>query len=127
MIRSSSYFVVGIVDDAPELQKGRIHGVTVLGAIADLESIVSKTLPDLLVIAIPSATGEQMREIVQSCEKTRIPFRTLPKLEEYVGGETGIHEVRNVKIDDLLARDKVHLERSAICLLYTSPSPRDRG
>jgi FlaA1/EpsC-like NDP-sugar epimerase len=114
MLREGSYIPIGIVDDDESLVRSRIHGVPVLGKIEDLPQIVERHGIDTIVIAIPSATNAQMRHIVDACEKTGKPFRTLPPLHDMVSGRVSIQALREVSIDDLLGRDKVVLDWTLI-------------
>lgn len=110
MLRDGTYLPIGIVDDDPRLARARIHGVPVLGGIDDLADIVRRRDTDIIIIAIPSASGAQMRRIVERCEATGKPFRTLPELADLVTGRVGMNALREVKIDDLLGRDSVVLD-----------------
>ncbi|MGR8919558.1 MAG: SDR family NAD(P)-dependent oxidoreductase [Gammaproteobacteria bacterium] len=110
MLREGSHIPVGIADDDPRLQRSNIHGVPVLGTIDTLPDIVRRREVDMLVIAIPSASGAQMRRIVESCEKTGKTFRTLPQLNDMLSGRGGLDALRAVSLDDLLGRDKIELD-----------------
>ena len=114
MLREGSFLPVGIIDDDPGLARARIHGVPVLGPIAALPQITEEQGVDTLVIAIPSATSAQMRTIVERCEASGKPFRTLPQLHDMVSGRLTMQALREVSIDDLLGRDKVTLDWAAI-------------
>ena len=114
MLRDGSYVPVGLVDDDPALLKARIHGVPVLGPIVNLPSIARRYAIDSLIIAVPSASNAQMQEIVETCELTGLPFRTLPRIQDIVSGRVGLQEIRDVSIDDLLGRDKVELDWQSI-------------
>ena len=114
MLREGSYLPVGIVDDDAGLERARIHGVPVLGTLEALERLVQEQAIDTLVIAIPSATSAQMRRIVEHCEATGKPFRTLPQLHDLVTGRVTMQALREVSIDDLLGRDKVVLDWAGI-------------
>ena len=114
MLRDGSYIPVGLVDDDPSLLKARIHGIAVLGPIANLPSIARRYSVDSLIIAVPSANNAQMRYIVETCEQTALPFRTLPRIQDIVSGKVGLQEIREVSIDDLLGRDKVELDWRSI-------------
>ncbi|MFL6622336.1 MAG: polysaccharide biosynthesis protein [Sulfurifustis sp.] len=118
------YEPVGFVDDDVKKDGKEIHGVPVLGTTEDIPKLVGRV--DVIVIALPSVRSREMRRIVGICEKTRIPFRTLPPLEDLVSGKATIRALRDVKIDDLLGREPVTLDWSAIrqssrgrCVLVT--------
>ncbi|MGE0483669.1 MAG: polysaccharide biosynthesis protein [Gammaproteobacteria bacterium] len=114
MLRTRAYLPVGFIDDDPRLLKARIHGVPVLGRVDDLPELSQRYLADAVIIATPSANGEQMRRIVEACEASGRPFRTLPQLRDVVSGRVGLSDLRDVAIDDLLGRDKVQLDWTAI-------------
>ncbi|MFT4563050.1 MAG: FlaA1/EpsC-like NDP-sugar epimerase [Gammaproteobacteria bacterium] len=114
MLRDGSYIPVGLVDDEPSLLKARIHGIPVLGPVANLPSIARRYSVDSLIIAVPSANNAQMQSIVEICEQTSLPFRTLPRIQDIVSGKVGLQEIREVSIDDLLGRDKVELDWQSI-------------
>lgn len=114
MLRDGSYVPVGMVDDDTALLKAHIHGIPVLGSVKDLPSIVQRYGVDALIIAVPSASNIEMRHIVDMCEQSGLPFRTLPRIQDIVSGKVGLQEVREVSIDDLLGRDKVELDWQVI-------------
>ncbi len=110
----SRYEVVGFVDD-DITKKGRsIHGITVLGTIDELPRIVKEFTVEQLLIAIPSATGPQMRRIVSICESCEVPYKTLPGLTELIDGKVSVKTIRDVNYEDLLRRPPVKIEESTI-------------
>ncbi len=114
MLREGSYLPVGIVDDNPALARARIHGVPVLGTVGELARVVARREIETIVIAVPSASNAQMRRIVDLCEATGKPFRTLPPLHDMIAGRVSVSALREVSIDDLLGRDKVELDWATI-------------
>ncbi len=114
ILRDGNYVPVGFVDDRAGLTRMRIHGIPVLGSIASLPELVQRYQVDRIFIAIPSATNAQMQRIVELCERSGCPFRTLPRLQDLVSGRVGLREVREVAIDDLLGRSAVQLDWAGI-------------
>jgi len=106
--------VVGFVDDEPSKHGRSIHGVPVLGKIGQLAQVANKVRADELIIAIPSATGEQMRNIVEHCEQTGLPFKTLPGLGEIIDGKVTVKDLRDVDYADLLGREPVEINTESI-------------
>lgn len=100
------YFIVGIIDDDPVIHNRSLRGVKILGDMDALSRIVYDYSVEELLIAIPSANSTQMRCIVEKCEKTHLPFRTVPGLKELVDGRVTFNRLRPVKIDDLLGREQ---------------------
>ncbi len=106
--------ILGILDDNIKLSGARIHGVAVLGEIENLKAIASENAAELLIIAIPSATNQQMQRIVEHCEVAGVKFMTLPTLQDFGNNATRIDELKPVVIDDLLGRQPVMLDWDSI-------------
>ncbi|HEC27733.1 MAG TPA: polysaccharide biosynthesis protein, partial [Gammaproteobacteria bacterium] len=100
---------VAFVDDDQYKLGKEIHGIRVVGGTDSIPGLADQLAIDLILLALPSATTEQMRTIVESCEQASVPFRTLPKLQDLVSGQTSPSALREVLIDDLLGRDPVRL------------------
>lgn len=112
-----SYEVVGFLDDHPVKVGKTIHGIPVLNSIENLEVAAEKVQADQIIIAIPSATAEQMRKIIRVCEESRIAFKIMPNISEIIRGEKAIKFVRDVSYFDLLGREAVRLDEEKICEL----------
>jgi FlaA1/EpsC-like NDP-sugar epimerase len=108
------YMAVGLVDDEPGKIGGRIHGVSVIGSINDLPRLVRKRAVEEVLIAIPSATGRQMRRITTLCEQSGARFRTVPGMADLINGKVTVEQLRDVNLDDLLGREPVHLDLHAV-------------
>ena len=65
---------------------------------------------DLIMLAMPSATGEEMRKLVQYCDEAGVPFQTVPSVDALVTGKVAINDLRDVSIEDILGRDPVSLD-----------------
>jgi FlaA1/EpsC-like NDP-sugar epimerase len=112
--RADSYVPAAFVDD-DICRKGReIHGVPVAGTTADIASVVEKYDIKIIMLAIPSATSNQMRSIVERCERVDLPIRSVPQLKDLMTGNVKINEIRAISIEDLLGRDPITLDWSAI-------------
>jgi FlaA1/EpsC-like NDP-sugar epimerase len=113
-MRPAVYAPVAFVDDDPAKQGQEIHGIRVVSNIENIASVAGQWDADLIMLALPSANSDQMRRIVELCEMSGVPFRTLPKLQSLVSGKVSINELREVRIDDLLGRAPVMLDRTEI-------------
>ena len=102
--------VVGFVDDDPVKLGLRIGGTPVLGRIDDLPALVAAHEVGEVLVAIPSAPGALLRKIVQHCRDAGVRSRVLPTLSELVEGRVMYTQMREVRVDDLLAREPVHLD-----------------
>jgi FlaA1/EpsC-like NDP-sugar epimerase len=112
--RADSYIPAAFVDDKQRRVGREIQGVPIVGETADIPTIVDKYNIDIIMLAIPSASSGQMRRIVEICEGTGLPFRSVPQLKDLMTGNVQINEIREVSIEDLLGRDPVTLDWSAI-------------
>lgn len=112
--RRGGYDVVGFLDDSRRLRNTEITGVPVLGTIDRLPRVAREAAVDLVVIAIPSATNQQMQRVVEICERAEVDFKTLPTLKELGNSFTRFDDLKPVAIDDLLGRDPVSLDWNLI-------------
>ncbi len=110
MRREGQYNPIGFLDDNPRLRGSNLHGLPVMGLLENLENTVISSTVDIVMIAMPSATNQQMQRVVALCEQAEVPFRTLPRLHDLVSGRSALQELREVAIDDLLGRDPVSLD-----------------
>lgn len=107
----------GIVDDDPLRQGTFVHGVPVLGTIDDLVDVARSVSAEEIIVATPSATGEQLRRITDHCRQSGLPYRILPRTEEVLAGSIQWKQVREVRIEDLLRREPVRIDAQAIAAL----------
>ncbi len=107
------YVPVGFADDDSHKTGFHIHGVPVLGASAGLDEVLRTHPVDEIIIAIPSATREQIQAIVNRCLATKVPFKILPAIAA-LSGRVQMSQVRPVLVEDLLGRDPVALDSSAV-------------
>lgn len=104
------YRPIGFIDDDRRLRGVRIHGITVLGDRNDIPAIAADRSVDLVALAIPSAPGAVMREIVGIAQQAGVPMRTVPGLRDLVRDEASVAQLREVTADDLLGREQVDID-----------------
>src|SRR5680860_255662 len=101
---------VGIIDDAPQKQKLKFMGIPVLGTREDIARVVKAHNIEEVIIAMPSAPGEVIRDITEICEKSGVVIKIIPGIYNYFSGEVDALKIREVQIEDLLGRDQVNLD-----------------
>jgi FlaA1/EpsC-like NDP-sugar epimerase len=106
--------VAGFLDDDPDLENATIEGVPVLGGTGELEDIARERGIDEIIIAIPTAPGRFVREMVKRCKRTGLPFKIVPGIMEIIKGDVHIEQIREVQIEDLLGRETVDLDLGAL-------------
>ena len=116
---SSPYNVVGFVDDDLEKRGLRLSGVRVLGGTNRLRALVRTHRVEEVIFAIPSGDVALMRRVIANCERAKARFKTLPGITAIIDGKLSISQIKSVEIEDLLGRDPVVLDQSAICNYLT--------
>jgi len=112
--REGLYNPVGFLDATRALRGAKVPGIPVLGELARLDELAREVAAEMVLIAMPSASNQQMQRVVELCESTGLPFRTVPRLQDVVEGRSSFNELKEVAIEDLLGRDPVSLDWTAI-------------
>ena len=110
----AQYEVVGFIDDDRVKQGINIHGIPVLGTVEQLPKICAERSIEEIAIAMPSATHQQLRRVIQVCEGTKIRFRTVPAITDIASGKFRVSQIRDVDINDLLGREVVQLDEQSL-------------
>ncbi len=109
--RALGYTPIGLIDDDPRKKNIRVHGVRVVGTIAELPHILRDNKPDELLIAIPSASGEVRQKVVEVARDAGVPVKTLPGLYELISDERNLAgQIRPVQVEDVLGREPVEVD-----------------
>jgi len=98
--------VFGFIDDDPQKKNSLIQGIRVLGNRKDIAAVVEKHRIDEIIIAIPSAKGEVVRGIIESCQIPSVKIRIVPGLQKILSGELEV-KPRDILPEDLLGRETV--------------------
>ena len=110
----AQYDVVGFIDDDLVKQGTNIHGIPVLGTVEQLPKVCDERNIEEIAIAMPAASHQQLRRVIQVCEGTKIRFRTVPSITDIASGKFRVSQIRDVDINDLLGRKAVQLELDLI-------------
>ena len=106
--------LVGFVDDDKEKIGKRIHNIKVLGGIEGINNILEKEQVNTVIIAIPTASGKEIRRIIDNIKNKEVKIKILPGLYELVDGKVSVSRIREVRIEDLLGREPVELNLEEI-------------
>jgi FlaA1/EpsC-like NDP-sugar epimerase len=102
---------IGFIDDDRGKRNSRIQGVRVLGTTEELPRIMREYAPDEVLIAIPSASGEVRKRVVEAAQATNVPVKTLPGLYELIAGDVNLAgQIRPVQVEDVLGREQVEVD-----------------
>ena len=101
-----------IIDDNPNKWGRYIEGVQIVGRRDDIMSCVERYKIDKIVLAIPSATAQEKRDILNICKETGCELKNLPGVYQFLTGEIKVSALRDVAVEELLGRDpiKVNME-----------------
>lgn len=100
------YLPVAFVDDSHRMLGSTVHGIRVNSPNSLYELIESYSVRQIL-LAIPSATHTERKEILNRLEHLPVHVKTVPDLFDMVSGKVGVDEIRDIDIEDLLGRDIV--------------------
>lgn len=114
-IQNSRYLnqkICCIIDDDRRKIGSYIRGIPIVGDRNSIPKYVKRYGIKRIIIAIPSASGEQIRGILNICKETDCEMRMIPGVYQLVNGEVSVSRLRTVSVEDLLGRDeiKVNLE-----------------
>ena len=104
------YVPVGFIDDAPQKVGRSVAGLEVLGTTRDLTYIARKREIGEVVIAIPSAPGGKIRDIIRQCEYRGCQFKIVPNIHAILDGRASVSQIREVRYEDLLNRSTSQMD-----------------
>jgi FlaA1/EpsC-like NDP-sugar epimerase len=112
--KSAGFRPVAFLDDDPRKHGLVVGDLPVLGASEDMAKVAMATGARYAVIAIPSASGDSIRTLVQRARQAGLESRIVPSLHEHITRASGAQPVRQVRIEDLLQREPVVTDTAAV-------------
>lgn len=121
MLSDATYncWPVGFVDDDPIKRKKKIHGIPVVGTIADTKKAADRLRVQEIIIAIPSSSTAVKQKILAASEGCTIPIKTLPSVQRLLGDSILLQQVRPMNLDDLLQREPIRTDGQELQPLIT--------
>jgi len=108
--KNSEYLPIGFLDDDYSKIKNKIHGISVLGPISKMESVIKDQSVDEVIIAMPSASGKVRKEVAVKAREYGVNCKTLPSLYEVIDGKVYLYQVRDIEIEDILGREPINIK-----------------
>ncbi|MFC3862728.1 polysaccharide biosynthesis protein [Deinococcus antarcticus] len=105
---------IGFLDDEPSKQRQRLVGLPVFGKVGDLLQVVKEQDAQEVLIAVPSASGDFVRQVVDLAREAQVRYRIIPGVFEILSGDVNISQIRDVDLEDLLRRPPVQLNTAEI-------------
>jgi FlaA1/EpsC-like NDP-sugar epimerase len=109
---------VGYVDDNSAKIGMHIRGLPVLGTRESIPRLVRQLKVHQVLIAMPTAPGQAIRQIKEICESVPVAFKTVPGMYELLNGTVGVGHIRDVQIEDLLRRDPIQIKANDAAYLH---------
>lgn len=106
--------VVCVIDDNPSKKGKYIRGVRIVGGRGVIQESAKKYNVDEIIVAIPSASAKDTRDILRICNETTCKLKVLPGVYQLITEEVSVSKLREVSIEDLLGRDTVKIDINSI-------------
>ena len=110
---------IGFVDDDPSKQQHTLHGLPVFGRLADTARVCRQEAVDEVLIAMPTAPGSVVRDLVRAAAEAGVATRTLPGITDILSGRFDPFALRKVEIHDLLRREPIRTDLKLVQGLIT--------
>jgi FlaA1/EpsC-like NDP-sugar epimerase len=117
--KSRQWHVVGLLDDAPHKQGRLLHGVPVLGVLAEVVALAEQHAVQHAILAMPSAPHGVRRQLTEQASAAGLVVLTVPAFDDLLSGRVTISQVRKVELEDLLGRDPVQLDEDGLHRMLT--------
>ena len=111
--------VVAFVDDQRAKWGAYIRGIRVCGPISTIGEIAEATRATEVLIAIPSASGKRIREIIHHLSAADLTFKIMPGIDHLVSGKVQVTQLRPVNVEDLMRRKRIELPGDPVRTLFT--------
>ena len=108
-IRIAAFF-----DDSIDKHRKILEGVSIYNGTSELEEILTRHNIEQVIIAIPSISKKRKQDIVERCLALNVNVRTVPPVEKWINGELSFNQIKNIKIEDLIERDVIELDKAKI-------------
>ena len=103
-----------IIDDNPNKWGRYVEGVPVIGGRDDILSAVDRFKIEKIVLAVPSASAQEKRDILNICKETGCELKNLPGIYQFLTGEVRVSALKDVAVEDLLGRDPIRVNMEEI-------------
>ena len=116
-LKTSRYLnrnVVCVIDDNPSKRGKYIHGVRIVGNRDQIVESARKYGVEEIILAIPSASAKETRDILRICNETNCKLKVLPGMYQLITEEVSVSKLREVSIEDLLGRDPINIDIDSI-------------
>ncbi|MCS6980911.1 MAG: polysaccharide biosynthesis protein [Flavobacteriales bacterium] len=108
------YRIVAFLDDNPGLHNKRLDGVPICAARNCLEKLVKSHNVRQVIISIQSLSDKRKKEFIEQCLSLNLKVLQVPPVRTWINSELNVHRLKDVRLEDLLGRDPIHIDTKAI-------------
>ena len=113
--RESPYKIVAFTDDNPKKTNKNINTIPVMEPQKVLDTAyVVKNGIEVLILALPSVSGERKKELIEIGMNLGLKVKTMPSFNQWVDGEVTVNQIQDIKIEDLLGREPIVLGKENV-------------
>lgn len=105
---------IAFIDDNQEMKNLRILGIPVVGTRENIGEMILKYNIKVVIIAIPSALGSEITQIVNKCKEHNVEVKIFPRVSDIINGRISLNMIREVRVEDLLGRPPIELDLLSI-------------
>lgn len=102
----NEYYAVAFVDDNPHIQRTVIYDLAVYHP-SEMDNLIARYGVSKILLAIPSATSEERKNILKKLEPYPCEVLTIPGVKDLVDGKISVGSLKKISVVDLLGRDPV--------------------
>lgn len=110
----SPLYPIAFIDDDPKMQNLHILGIPVVGTRENIGEMIVKYNIKVVIIAIPSALGSEVTQIVNKCKEYGVEIKIFPRVSDIINGRISLNTIRDVRVEDLLGRPPIQLDLLSI-------------
>lgn len=106
----SEFYPVAFIDDNVQKTGMEVMGVPVAGRRQDIPAVVEDYRVEQIIIALPSASRQEIAAILDICKRTKTQIKMIPRMNDLINGKVALSTIRDVSVEDLLGRDPVEVD-----------------
>ena len=112
--RKKNYDVVAFIDNNLSMQTKNLEGVKILNVDRDLDKLLATGEADMLIISDSTVKQSIKNKVIDACLKYDVKILSVPQASKWINGELSVNQIRQVRIEDLLEREPIRLDKEII-------------
>ncbi len=106
--------VIGFLEDDPTKIGKEINGVKIFDAYRDLDYVYKRFRINELIVSLASLSETNKNRLVDWCLKRQVKVKNIPPMEKWINGQLSLSQIRNLRIEDLLGRESIRLDKTQV-------------